>query len=46
MKIFKTHRAEIDFDAGFVQSVIPPEIEHVVQFALKKNEAPIQEAES
>jgi hypothetical protein len=45
MKIFKTHRAAVDFDAGFVQSVIPPEIEDVVQFALKKNEAPIQEAE-
>jgi hypothetical protein len=34
MKIFKTHRAALDFDAGFVESVIPKAIEDVVKLAM------------
>ena len=36
MKIFKTHQAAMDFDAGFVQSVVPTEIEDVICLSLKK----------
>ena len=40
-----TWEIKFDFDAGFVQSVVPTEIEDVVWLALKKNEMPIQAAE-
>jgi hypothetical protein len=37
MKIFKTHRAALDFDAGFVErSVIPKAIEDVVKLAMNR----------
>jgi hypothetical protein len=39
MKEFKTHRAAVDFDAGFVQSFVSPAIEEVVLMAVK-NETP------
>ncbi len=39
MKEFKTHRAAVDFDAGFVQSFVSPAIEDVVLLAAK-NEMP------
>ncbi|KAI2497792.1 hypothetical protein MHU86_16678 [Fragilaria crotonensis] len=38
-KEFKTHRAVVDFDAGFVQSFVSPAIEDVVLMAAK-NETP------
>jgi hypothetical protein len=38
-KEFKTHRAAVDFDAGFVQSFVLPAIEDVVLMAAK-NERP------
>ena len=34
MKEFKTHRAAVDFDAGFVNSFVSPAIEDVVVHAL------------
>jgi hypothetical protein len=36
MKIFKTHRAALDFDAGFVESVIPKAIDDVVKLAMNR----------
>jgi hypothetical protein len=41
MKVFKTHQAAVDFDAGFVQSFVLPAIEEVVMMAaVLKNETP------
>ena len=34
MKEFKTHRAAVDFDAGFVNSFVSPAIEDLVTHAL------------
>ena len=39
MKEFKTHRAAVDFDAGFVQSFVSPAIEEVVLMAAKDEKA-------
>jgi hypothetical protein len=36
MKIFKTHHAALDFDAGFVENVIPKAIEDVVKLAMNR----------
>ena len=40
MKVYKTHRAAVDFDAGFVNSFVSPAIEDVVVHALdNRNES-------
>lgn len=44
MKVYKSHRAAVDFDAGFVQSFISPAIENIVLQALKSEVPAVQGA--